>query len=250
MMIDNPYFYLVAVPAVILLGLSKGGFAGIGTLSIPLLALVVAPVQAAAITLPILMVQDVISVWAYWRKWDKRNLIILIPSATFGILLGYLLAAKVSDGAFYLALGLISITFGARNLLAKDLTPKKGGVPAGLFWGVAAGFTSMIANAGAPPFQLYVLPQRLPRDVFVGTGMVFFAIVNWIKLPGFLALGQFTPQNLLTTAALIPLAVVSTWAGVWLVRRTNHERFYKIIYALMMVVGLKLVHSGVELLLA
>ena len=86
--------------------------------------------------------------------------------------------------------------------------------------------------------------------IFVGTSMAFFAIVNWIKLPGFVALGQFTPENLLTTAALIPLAVAATWAGVWLVRRTNNERFYKIIYALMIVVGLKLVQSGVELLLA
>ena len=125
-MIDNPYFYLAAVPAVILLGLAKGGFAGIGTLAVPLLALVVAPVQAAAITLPILMVQDVISVWAYWRKWDKRNLMILLPSATIGIVLGYLLAAKVSDGAFYLALGLISAVFGARNLFAKRHHAQKG----------------------------------------------------------------------------------------------------------------------------
>lgn len=250
MMIDNPYFYLVAVPAVILLGLSKGGFAGIGTLGVPLLALVVAPVQAAALTLPILMVQDVISVAAYWRKWDNRNLIIMLPSATLGILLAYLLAAKVSDGAFYLVLGLISTIFGARNLFAKDVTPRKGGIPAGLFWGTVSGFTSMIANAGAPPFQLYVLPQRLPREIFVGTSLLFFGIVNWIKLPGFLALGQFTRENLLTTAALMPLAVVSTWAGVWLVRRTNNERFYKIIYGLMMVVGLKLIHSGVTQLLA
>ncbi len=248
-MISDPSFYFAAIPAVILMGLAKGGFAGVGVLSVPLLALVVSPIQGAAITLPILMIQDAISITAYWRQWDKRNLIILLPGAVVGIVLGYLLAAKVSDGPFYLALGFISVAFGLRSLFAGDLKPKKAGVRTGLFWGVIAGFTSMIANAGAPPFQLYVLPQRLARDVFVGTSIAFFAIVNWIKLPGFWALGEFTHQNMMTTAVLIPLAVVSTYAGVWLVRRTSNDRFYKIIYALMVLVGLKLVHSGAELIL-
>jgi uncharacterized membrane protein YfcA len=249
-MITDPHFYLAAIPAVILMGLAKGGFAGVGMLGVPMLALVISPIQGAAITLPILMIQDAISIQAYWKQWDNRNLLILIPGAIVGIVIGYLMASKVSDGPFYLALGAISVVFALRALLLGDVTPKKAGVPAGLFWGVAAGFTSMIANAGAPPFQLYVLPQRLKRDIFVGTSIAFFAIVNWIKLPGFFALGQFTRENMLTTAVLIPLAVVSTWAGVWLVRRTSHDRFYKIIYVLMVLVGLKLVHSGVELMLA
>lgn len=249
-MIDDPAFYLAAIPAVILMGLAKGGFAGIGALAIPLLALVVSPIQGAAITLPILMIQDVISLQAYWRQWDRRNLAVLLPGATLGILLGYLLAVHIDDGAFYLALGLITIIFALRNLFAKDMTPRKGGKISGTLWGVSAGFTSMIANAGGPPFQMYVLPQRLPRDIFVGTSIAFFAVVNWIKVPGFIALGEFTPQNLWTTAVLIPLAVVSTWAGVWLVRRTSNETFYRIIYWLMVLVGLKLVHSGIETLLA
>jgi uncharacterized protein len=247
-MISDPHFYLAAIPAVILMGIAKGGFAGVGMLGVPMLALVISPIQGAAITLPILMVQDVISIRAYWRQWDNRNLLILIPGAIVGIVIGYLLASKVSDGPFYLALGTISVIFALRGLIAGNLTPKKGGVPAGLFWGVGAGFTSMIANAGAPPFQLYVLPQRLPRDIFVGTSIAFFAIINWIKLPFFFGLGQFTQENILTTAALIPLAIASTYFGVWLVRRTDHDRFYKIIYGIMVLVGLKLVHSGIELI--
>lgn len=249
-MISDYHFYLAAIPAVILMGLAKGGFAGFGALAVPLLALVVPPLQAAAITLPVLMVQDLIGLNAYWRKWDNRNLVILIPSALIGIVLAVLLAKYVSDAVFYIALGIISIIFGARNLFANDLTPKRANLPAGIFWGFVSGFTSMIANAGGPPFQMYTLPQRMPRDVFVGTSMAFFAIVNWLKLPGFIALGEFSRQNLLTTAALMPVAVAATWAGIWLVRRTSNERFYKIIHALMIVVGLKLLHSGIELLWA
>src|SRR4051794_12175713 len=104
--------------------------------------------------------------------------------------------------------------------------------------------TSMIAHAGGPPFQTYVMPQRLARDVFVGTGAVLFAAINWIKLPPYVALGQFTRENLLTSAALFPLAVLATWLGVLLVRQVSGERFYTAIYILLILVGLKLVWQG------
>lgn len=107
----------------------------------------------------------------------------------------------------------------------------------------------MVAHGGGPPFQIYVLPLRLERDVFVGTGAVFFAIVNWIKVPPYLALGQFTATNLVTSAVLFPVAVASTWAGVLLVRRVSGEKFYTIIYGLLILVGLKLVHDGIAGLL-
>ena len=111
--------------------------------------------------------------------------------------------------------------------------------------GVASGFTSQIAHAGAPPFQLWVLPRRLPRDVLVGTWAVYFATLNWIKVPAFFALGQFTRTNMLTAAVLLPIAIVSTFAGVWLVRRIDGERFYKIIYYLMIFVGVLLIGEAV-----
>ena len=116
--------------------------------------------------------------------------------------------------------------------------------PAGWFWGAVAGFTSMIAHAGGPPFQIYVIPQRLPRDLFVGTGVMFFALVNLIKVPPYVALGQFTAENLLTSAVLFPLAIASTWAGVLLVRRVSGERFYDIVYVLLLLLGGKLVLDG------
>src|SRR3712207_147930 len=138
-------------------------------LSLPLMALVVSPIQAAAIMLPILMVQDVVSVWAYRRSWDGRNLAILVAGAIVGILAGYLLAAKVSDAAIRLALGATCIAFALRRLVlargGRVPAPTKADVPRGLFWGMVTGFTSMIAHAGGPPFQIYVMPQRLPRDV-------------------------------------------------------------------------------------
>ncbi|MBX7198250.1 MAG: sulfite exporter TauE/SafE family protein [Rhodospirillaceae bacterium] len=247
MPIDDPIFYLAAIPAVILVGLAKGGFAGVGVLAMPLLALVMSPIRAASIMLPLLIVQDAISVWFYRHTFDRRNLAIMIPGACVGIALGYVFAAHVSDAAIEFAVGVIAVVFAARHLLharKAEAPPSQGHPVLGVFWGGVAGFVSMIANAGAPPFQVYVLPQRLPRDVFVGTGVFFFAAVNWIKIPPFLALGLFTRENLATSMVLLPLAALATWLGVWLVRRVSVERFYKIIYATMAGVGLKLICDG------
>ena len=253
MPITDLHFYAAALPAVILLGLAKGGFGGLGMLSLPLMALVIPPLQAAAIMQPILMVQDVVSVWAFRRHFSRRNLKILIPSSFVGVVLAYLVASHVSDAEVKLAVGLISIVFGVARLIieAGPKAPRatKAGALAGWFWGLLTGFTSMVAHAGGPPFQIYVMPQRLARDVFIGTGAILFALINWMKVPPYFALGLLTPANVLTSALLFPLAILSTWAGVWLVRRVRGESFYKIIYALLILVGVKLSWDGAQALL-
>jgi len=225
-----------------LLGFSKGGLAGVGSLALPLMALVIDPVQAAAILLPILIAQDIVGVWSFRRHLDWYVLGWTLPGATIGILIGYLFAASVSAAGVMALVGSISVAFGAYRLwLGRRGAPKTTGTPSpgwvGSLAGVASGFTSQIAHAGAPPFQLWVLPRHLPRDMLVGTWAVYFAALNWIKVPAFAALGQFTATNLLTAGALLPVAIVSTFAGVWLVRRIDGERFYKIIYWLMILVG-------------
>src|SRR5207237_3681171 len=116
----------------------------------------------------------------------------------------------------------------------------------GFLMGLASGVTSQITHAGQPPFQIYVLPKRLPRDVLVGTTAIFFAAVNWIKVPAYLALGQFSHAHLVASLALMPLALLSTLAGVWLVRRVDADRFYSLIYWLMLLIGLKLVWDGLH----
>lgn len=244
-MITDWHFYALAVPAVLLLGLAKGGFSGMGALSLPLLALAIDPVQAAAITLPILIVQDAVGVWAFRRTVEWRLLGWMMPGTIVGIVLGYAFAASVSPVAVMGLVGAISMLFGGYRLWAS-------GRPApaqaarwpdwmGSLFGVAAGFTSQVAHAGGPPFQLWVLPRKLARDVLVGTTAVFFAATNWIKVPAYYALGQFTRTNLLTAATLMPLALASTMAGVWLVRRIAPERFYAAIYWLMILVGAVLI---------
>lgn len=241
-------FYLCAIIAVVVSGLAKGGFAGLSALAMPIMALGVDPVRGAAILLPILIVQDAVSVWAFRRDWDRRILAIMLPGMAIGIALGYLLAAKVSGTAVLGVLGAISVLFGLHRLWLE-----RGGVIAlpsnspswvGTLFGVASGFTSQIAHAGAPPFQMWVLPRRLPRDTLVGTTAITFAAMNWMKLPAYAALGQLALPNLKVTAMLLPVALVSTLAGVRLVRAMDPQRFYVLIYMLMVLFGLKLMFDA------
>ncbi len=246
-------FYLVAVPAVILVGLSKGGFSGLSALAMPLLSLSLSPVRAAAIMLPILIIQDWVSVWAFRRDFEPRNLIILIPASLCGIGAGWLFAADVSEALIRLAVGVISIGFVAYMLLrsrGSAQAPTRPGVAPGLLWGALAGFTSFVSHAGSPPFQVYVMPQGLSPRLYAGTATMFFAATNLLKVPPYIALGQFSRENLTAATTLFPLAIAATLAGVWLVRRVSADRFYNLVYALTFLMGLGLVWEGVRQMLA
>ncbi len=247
--IADPAFYLAAIPAVILLGLSKGGFAGVGTAATPLLALYLPPLEAAALLLPVLITQDIISVTVYRRDWDATNLKIMMPGALFGMALGWPLASHISDNAVRIAVGLIGVVFVAHVISQRAvLEPRGKSVAAGAFWGCVTGFTSFMTQGGGPPFQVYMLPQRLPKLVLVGTTAIFFAILNALKIVPYFALGQFTTVNLWTSLALLPVAIAANFAGIWLVTHTPTGLFYKIAYALLLMISLTLLWQGVSAL--
>jgi len=238
------FFYACAIVAVILSGLAKGGFSGAGALAVPIMALGIDPVRAAAIMLPILILQDAVSICSFRHSWDGHILKVMLPGMALGVGLGYLLAAHVSETAVLGALGFISVLFGMQRLWVerggKVVLPSTSPNWMGTLLGVVSGFTSQIAHAGAPPFQMWVLPKRLPRDVLVGTTAIAFAMMNWIKVPAYAALGQFTRANLMATAMLAPVAIGATYAGVLLVRKVDPARFYRLIYVLMVLLGIKL----------
>ncbi len=240
-------FYAAAVPAVILVGFSKGGFAGLSMISLPLLTLVSAPIRAAAIMLPILIVQDVVSVWAYRRDFNRRVVLILLAGSLVGIALAAIFAARVSDYAVLLFVGAIAAGFVVYSWLRRSTqaeAPAEAKVAPGLFWGACIGFTSFIANAGGPPFQAYALPLRLDPQTYAGCSTMTFAVVNLVKLAAFFALGQVSTDNLAVSASLFPVAIAATFGGVGLVRRVQAAIFYKIVYTLTLVLGLKLMFDG------
>lgn len=226
--------------AVSLLGLSKGGLAGIGMMSMPMMLLVMPPAAAAGLMLPILMIQDAMSLWLYRGKWDWPNLRLLIPSALLGIAVGIALFALMPQEVLLLVLGVVTIGFAARGLLKAGAPAKTPHPVAGVILGALSGFTSTVLHQGGPPFQIYLLPQKLPRDVFVGTTIVFFAVINAVKLPGFVWLGQITWEGLTIAAVSAPFAVLMTWVGARLVRMLDPSRFYTIIHWLLLAVGVEL----------
>lgn len=253
-LLADPAFYAASIPAVILVGLSKGGCGGAaGVVGVPLMALAMPPVQAAAILLPILVLMDVVSLWSWRGVYDRPTLGIMLPGALLGIAVGWWTAAAVTEDAIRLIVGAVAMVFVGRWLYLRFrhgaevvALPNRA---AGTFWGAVAGFTSFVAHVGGPPFQVYAMPLRMSPALFTGTSVVFFAVTNAVKLIPYFLLGQFDAANLSASLVLMPLAPLSTLAGAWLVRRMRPEIFYPFTYATVAILAVKLVWDSVVPLL-
>lgn len=249
-MIIDPIFYVAAVPAVIFFGIAKGGFgSGLGVLAVPLMAMVVSPVKAAAILLPILCVMDLIGLWAYRGKWVWPELRLLLPAALIGIVAGTLLFEYMSPTRLRLLLGVVAVAFTLHHWLQarlSNVSEQKLFAPAIGFGAAAvAGFTSFIAHSGGPPIAMYLLRRGIDRTQFVATTVVFFAVMNYVKLAPYAWLGQFDDSNLMTALVLAPLAPVGMGMGIWLHNRVTDRFFFQIAYTLLFVVGIKLMWDGI-----
>lgn len=244
--VQDPWFYAIAVPAVLLTGLSKSGFAsGFGSLATPMLALAVPVPQAAAIMLPVLLAQDAIGLQQLWRNRDRALLRELLGFGLLGLMLGWLLFGLLRPNLVAGVVGALTLGFLAQRLL---FPPRPDGTAAprwvGPFCGGASGFTSFVAHAGAPPFQAYVLPKRLPPLTYSATAATFFAVMNASKIVPYGLLGVLDVQNLLTSAMLLPLTPLGVWLGVWLTKRISRDGFYRIAYLGMALTGAKLLSDG------
>ena len=246
-LLTDPAFMAVAVIGVCLLGISKGGFLGLGVMALPLMSLFVPPLQAAAIILPTAVAQDVVTLWAYWRQWSGWNLKIMLPSMLLGMFVAWLIAASLSAAHIRLAVGIIATLFVLRYWLGANFErlALRPNAATGVVFGFIGGITTMLANAGGPAWQMHLLPQKIDKAPYVGTVAVLFAVSNVVKIPGFATLGYVTPDNMLVGCALIPVAVLSNYAGIWLVRRTSNELFFRIAYVLMFFIAVELMRTSI-----
>lgn len=245
-LITDPFFYAVAVPAVLLLGVSKSGFgAGFGSMAVPLMALAVTVPQAAAILMPVLLVMDLLGMAAFRKQPDKALLKFLIPCALVGTLVGTLLF-KLLDARLVAGLvGVFTLLFLAQRLLfppRPDSTPPPRWV--GALLTVTSGFTSFIAHAGGPPISAYMIPLRLKPVVFTATMAFLFFFINLSKWIPYAWLGLLDWRNMATSLVLLPLAPVGVFIGVRIAHRINPALFYRFIYAGMLLTGCKLVWDG------
>lgn len=236
--------FLLGIPAVLLTGISKGGFGGaLGGIAVPLLALQMPPTQAAAIMLPILCMADITGLRRFRGKWDAGNLKIMIPGALVGVLIGALTFGALSERLIALLMGGIAIVFFCLNVWSSRhiLAPSSPHVGKGSFYSGVAGFTSFVAHAGGPPLMMYLLPQQMDKVRYVATTNVFFLLTNAIKLVPYALLGQFTLTNLGASLALVPIVIPGVWLGIWLQGRVNQKWFYRIAWTGLLVTGLQLV---------
>lgn len=248
-------FYPVAVIAILITGISKGGFGqGSGGLAVPLMSMFIAPPEAAGIMLPILCAMDIFGVQAYRRTWSREHVRIMLPGAIAGIALGALAFGLLPPNAIRLLIGIIAITFALNQWfrftervarrLAAAAHGRRPGPAAGVFWGGVSGFTSTLAHAGGPPFAIYMLAQKVDKTVFVGTSAVFFLVVNYVKLVPYYFLGQLNVGNLTTALLFSPLAPLGVWLGVWIHRRMTQTVFLNASYTLLLLTGSKLIYDA------
>lgn len=242
-LITDPFFYAVAIPAVLLLGVSKSGFgAGFGSLAVPLMALAVTVPQAAAILMPVLLLMDLLGMAAFRRHIDRRLLRFLLPCGLAGVAMGTLLFRALDAKVVAGIVGVVTLLFLAQRLL---FPPRADAPPPPKWLGAlltaASGFTSFIAHAGGPPINAYVLPLRLPPLFFTGTMAFFFFFINLSKWVPYAWLGLLDMRNFATSLALLPFAPVGVWVGVRIAHRIDPVLFYRLVYGGMFLTGCKLV---------
>ena len=242
-------FYVAATFGILLTGVFKGGFGGgPGGIAVALMSMFISPANAAGIVLPILCVMDIFGVLAYRSNWSREHMKILIPGALVGITLGALAFGTVPVNWVRLFIGVIAVTFTlnrwfgiAQRLGASTAKP---GRAVGYVSAAASGFTSTMAHAGGPPLLVYLLPQRLDKTVFVGTTVIFFTVVNYVKLVPFFWLGQLSADNLGLSLLFAPLAPLGIWLGLRLERWIPEKPFYRVSYTILFCTGCKLIYDA------
>jgi hypothetical protein len=254
LLIREPLFYALAIPVVLVVGISKGGFGGgVGMIAVPALSLAIPLPQAAAILLPILCLMDLFAVTAFRGTYSTPNLRRLVPAALLGIGAGTLAFGVLDERWLRAIVGVIAVAFAMQwvvqvarghGRMPRGRTP---GALSGVLWGTVTGFTSTLAHAGGPPASVYLLPQRMPPTLYAGTMVVLFTLVNYVKLVPYAWLGQLSDANLATSLVLAPLAPIGVRLGRWLHDRIDEQLFYRVAYGLLLITGLKLVSEGLGL---
>jgi uncharacterized membrane protein YfcA len=243
---DGTWFWIAAVVAAMLVGMGKGGLPVVGMLGVPVLSLVMSPVAAAGLLLPVYIVSDVFGLYAYRHAFDRRVVAILAAGGTLGVGLGWATASVVPEDVVTLLVGLIGLVFALNLLIRRSVAAaKEARLGPGLFWGMLTGFTSFVSHAGAPPYQVYVQPLGLGKAVFAGTTTVLFAYINAIKLVPYFALGQINAGSLKAAAVLAVPAAIAVYAGVKLVKILPEALFFRLVTWALLLISIKLIRDGV-----
>ena len=244
-------FYVAALAAVLITGVSKSGFGGgMGVMAVPIMSVFVAPQVAAAVMMPILLAMDLLIVHRYRKTWSRRIVFALLPAAGVGLAIGALLFEAMSAEVIRAVIGLLALIFVLQYVFQARGGMRAWAAPTWVTWGLAAvsGFASYVAHAGGPPVKGYLLRQGLEKSVFVGTNTVYFFVLNGIKTLAYGSTGTLSLQTLLVSLWLVPALVMGVWLGGRLHHLVAQTLFVKIVYGFLALTAIRLLSESVPLL--
>ena len=245
MIVTDPWFYATAIPAVFIYGIGKGGLGGaLGIIAVPLMAMTIAPTQAAAILLPILCLMDFFAVKQHYRNADYRILKRMLPGSIIGVAIAGMFLSVISEPGLKVVIGGLSLLFCLQYVIKGGKKQHKGGLISAWFWSIMSGFSSTALHAGGGPASIYLLPLQLNKVVLIASMAVLFAIINLFKLIPYTLLGEFDSTNLMTSLVLMPLGPVGVKVGIMLLHKISQALVYRLCYLFLFLSGCKLFWDG------
>jgi uncharacterized protein len=247
----DPLFYIIGLATTFVISLSKGAFGGgLAIIGVPLLSLVMSPVEAAIVVAPLVSFMDIFALGQFGPKtWSKPDLAWLMPGLLVGIALGYVFFALVNPNIVAIAIGTITLAFAADYFFRRRLAPS-GGHPisalVALAAGAASGFTSFVAHAGGPPSQMYLLWRGLDKTRFAGTNIALFTLGNFVKLLPYGFLMWAHPNTALAALLFTPAVPIGVWSGKWLHDRLEQQRLFFWCYVLLTLAAAKLLFDALR----
>ncbi|MBU3608672.1 sulfite exporter TauE/SafE family protein [Polynucleobacter nymphae] len=240
-------FFICAILSVIVVGISKSGFgAGLGVLSLPLMASQSTLNEALAILLPLLIAIDLVGIRRFLKNANWRILKLILPAAFFGMLLGMIFFTVITPKALTLFVGVFIMLFLIQMLVTShfDLRDAKPYPWLGRLMGVTSGFTSFVAHNGGPPITIFMLRENLLPMVYTSTLGVFFAFINFGKLGPYAYLDLLHFKQLATSAILLPCVPVGVYLGFYLAEKISVKWYYRIVQFFLLVASVKLIADG------
>jgi len=245
-------FTIVTGVVFFLIGIGKGGLGGtLSAVAVPVMALIMAPGAAIGFVLPVLIIADWFSLYFYWKEWSWKIILLMLPGALIGITAGTFLIANAPTKLLQIILGSVVLIFGLYKLFLEGRFVKPQDYENknwhGVTAGTVAGFASSLAAAGSPPVVVYLLfRDDLAPRIFLGTMVLFFSILNIVKIPYYIAIDIFDFTLLYRMLWLLPLVPLGVWFGQWVVKRINKDTFEKIIVVVLIILALLLIWQGAK----
>jgi len=232
------FIVIVAVVGLII-GFSKGGLSGLNIVALPLMTLVVPPAEAVAQVLPLLLVGDAFTLTAYWGKWDNRIIMILMPGAVIGGVVGAYFITSLPDAVLLQLIGGLTLLYVGYRIAASRISALAYDppTPVGLLAGFGAGLASGVANAGAPPLAAYLLLKRLEPVVFIAVIGLVFGVINVIKVPVFVQSGLLSWESFLSVIWAFPFVPVGVYSGRWFARVIPQRAFEIAVLTVLFITG-------------